>query len=88
MGRAEDDIDGVRAGFDDCRHGIDHGLDAFARRQQAERENDGLSAEPELGLRVVGLQKWKVRDAVRDHLDFLWPARHARTGEARGLSLP
>ena len=72
MGRAENDIDGVRAGFDDSRHGIDHGLDAFARRQQAERENDGLSAEPELGLGVMGLEKWKVGDAVRDHLDLLW----------------
>ena len=50
MGRAENDIDGVRAGFDDFRHGIDHGLDALARRQQAERQDDGLSGEAEFAL--------------------------------------
>ena len=71
MGRAENDIDGVRAGFDDRRHGIDHSLDAFARRQQAEREDDGLPAEPELGLGVMRLEKGKVGDSVRDHLNLL-----------------
>ena len=78
MGCAEDDIDGVWAGFDNRRHGIDHRLDAFARRQQTERQNDGLAAEAELGLRVMGLEKRKVGDAVRDHLDLLW--RHVMHG--------
>ena len=78
MGCAENDIDGVRAGFDDCRHGIDHGLDALARRQQTERQNDRLAAEAELGLGVMRLEKRKVGDSVRDHLDLLW--RHVVDG--------
>ena len=53
MRRAEDDIDRIRAGFDDFRHGIDHGLDAFARRQETERQNDLLAGKAEFGLGMM-----------------------------------
>ena len=88
MGRAEDDIDGVRAGFDDFRHGIDHGLDALAGRQQAERQNDGLSDEAEFRLGVMRFQKREIGYSVRDDLDLA--SRHVMNGaqQFRGLSRP
>ena len=65
MSRAEDDIDGVRTGFDDAGHRIDHRLDALARRQQAERQNDRLSSVAEFRLGVMRLQKREIRYSVR-----------------------
>ena len=77
MGCAENDIDGVRAGFDDLRHGIDHGLDALARRQQAERQDDRLSAEAEFRFGVMRLEERKVGYSVRDDLDLAsWHVMH------------
>ena len=61
MGRAENDIDGVRAGFDDSRHGIEHDLDAFVWRQETERQNDRLSGEAEFRLGVMRFEERESR---------------------------
>ena len=70
MGRAQDDIDGVRAGFDDPRHGIEHDLDALVGRQKTERQDHRLSGEAEFCLGVMRFEKRDVGDAVRDDLDL------------------
>src|ERR1700693_1079063 len=73
MGCTENDIDGVRTGFDDSRHGIDHSLDAFARREEAERENDRLSAEAEFRLGVMRFEEREIRYSVRYDLNLaIW----------------
>src|SRR5882757_1350015 len=64
MGRTENNIDGVWAGFEDSRHGIDHSLDAFARRQEAERQNDRLSSETEFRFSVVRFHERIIRYSV------------------------
>ena len=65
MRRAEHDIDGVGATFQDRGHGVDHDLDALVGGEQAERQNDGTVAESEFGLCRVGLDERKVGNAVR-----------------------
>ena len=70
MGRAENDIDGVRAGFDDPRHGIEHDLDAFVGRQEAEREDDRFSAEAEFRFGVMRFEEREVGYSVRYDLDL------------------
>ncbi len=77
MSSAQDDIDRVRAGFDDVGHRIDHRLDALARRQQAERQNDRFSGVAELRLGVMRLQKREIRYTVRYDLDLgSWSVMH------------
>ena len=78
MGRAENDIHGVRARLDDLRHGIDHDLDALAWRQQAERQNDRLSAEAEFRSWRDAFRETGSRDSVRD--DFDLASRHVMNG--------
>ena len=85
MSSAKNDIDGVRAGFDDSRHGIEHGLDAFVWRQEAESQNDHLSGEAEFRLGVMRFEKREVGYSVRYDLNLVEPARHARNGGIRGL---
>src|SRR5271169_5102213 len=70
MGSAKNDIDGVRAGFDDFWHGIEHDLNAFIWRQETEGQNDHLSGEVEFGLGVMWFEEWKIRYSVRYDLDF------------------
>src|ERR1700694_3354510 len=73
MGCTENDIDGVRAGFDDSRHGIDHVLDAFTWREEAERKNDRLCAEAEFRLGVMRFEEREIRYSVRYDLNLrLW----------------
>ena len=75
MRRAENDVDGVGTGLDDSRHGIDHGLDAFARRKKTERQDDGFSAKPQSGFCGVRFPVWKIGYAVGNNLDLF--GRHA-----------
>ena len=68
---SEHHVDGARAGLDDPRHGVDHGLDALVRREEAEGQNDGLSAEPEFRLGGVRLHEGTIGYSVRDDLDLV-----------------
>ena len=45
-------------------------LDALARRQQAERQDDELAGEAEFGLRLIRLDEGEVGNAVRYDLDL------------------
>ena len=71
MGRAEHDIDRIRLPFQDRRHGVDHDLDAFVGRQQAECQNHRAPAEFKLGLGCVGCGKRYVGNAVGNDLDLV-----------------
>ena len=75
MRRAENDIDGIGTAFQDRRHRVDHDFDALVGRQQAEGQNDGLAAEAEFGLRLVGLDECEIGNSVRDDFDLF--RRHA-----------
>src|SRR6266853_5741512 len=70
MGSAQNDIDGIRAGFDDSGHGIDHCLDTLARRQETERQNDGLSSKAAFRFGVMRFEERKVGYSVRYDLDL------------------
>src|SRR5712691_6424182 len=73
MGCTKNDIDCVRTGFDDFRHGIDHSLVAFTWREKAERENDRLSAETEFCLGVMRFEEREIRYSVRYDLNLrIW----------------
>ena len=71
MGCAEDDVHRVGTRFDDPWHGIEHGFDAFVRRQKPERKNDGLSRETEFRFGTMRLTKRQVGNSVRYDLDFV-----------------
>src|SRR5271155_337661 len=70
MSSAENDIDGVRAGFDDFGHGIEHGLNAFIWRQQTEGQNDHLPGEVEFGLGMMWFEKREIGYSVGYDLNF------------------
>src|SRR5205807_7196927 len=70
MSRAENHIHGVRAGFDDSGHGIEHGFDALVRRQETKRKNDRLAGKPEFRFGMMGFNKGKVRYSVRYDIDL------------------
>ena len=70
MGRAKDDIEGVRAGFDDSRHGIEHGVDALIWREETEGQNNRLSGKAEFRLGVMRFEEREVRYSVRYDLDL------------------
>src|SRR6185295_768935 len=74
MGHAKNDIDRVRTGLDDARHGINHSLDTFAWREQTEREDDHFSAEAKLRFGVMCFKERKVGYSVR--YDFDLASRH------------
>ncbi len=71
MRRPEYDVNRVGPGFQNRGHGVDHDLDAFVRRQQAECQDDSTVDEAKLVLGLVGLDECKLRDAVRDDFDLL-----------------
>ena len=68
---AENHIDRVGPALQDRRHGVDDEFDTLARREQPERQNDGPVAEAQLGLRLLGLNEWKIGSPVRDDLDLV-----------------
>src|SRR5437867_11915507 len=70
MGRAEYHIDGVRADFDDSRHGVDHRLDALAGRQETERQDDLLANEAQFCLGVTRFEKRAVGYSVWNDVDL------------------
>ena len=70
MRGAKNDIDGIRARFDDFRHGIEHDLDAFVRRQQTEGQDDHFSGEIEFGLGVMRFEEREIRYSVRYDLNL------------------
>ena len=70
MSSAKNDIDGIRARFNDFRHGIEHDLDAFVRRQETEGQNDHLSGEVEFGLGVMCFEEREIRYSVRYDLNL------------------
>ena len=79
MGGAENDIHGIGARLEYRWHRIDHRLDAFIGRKQAECQDDGMAGEAELGFRLVRVEKGDIRNAVRNDLDLFRQARHKRT---------
>ena len=81
MGRAENDIDGVWAGFDDFGHGIEHDFDALVRRQKPKCENDRLSGKAEFCLGVMRFDERKVGYSVRNDLDLV--RRHVMNGSKK-----
>src|SRR5271170_1484137 len=70
MSSAKNDIDGVRAGFDDFWHGIEHDLNAFIWRQETEGQDDHLSGEVEFGLGMMWFKKRKIGYSVRYDLNL------------------
>ena len=70
MGRAENDIKGIRTGIDDFWHGIKHGLDALVRRQEAKRKNDRLSAISKFRFGVMRFDEREVRYSVPYNLNL------------------
>ena len=78
---AEHDIKSRRARSDDLGHGVDNGLDALARRQQAEREDDRSPLEAELLLGARGLEKREIRNPVRNDVDVMRGDAMARVEE-------
>ncbi len=71
MGSAKNDIDGVRGGFDDFRHGIEHGLNAFIWRQETEGQNDHLPGEVEFGLGMIWFEKREIGYSVGYDLNLV-----------------
>src|SRR6476660_2865426 len=71
MGRAKNDIDGVRARFDDSRQGIEHYRDALVWRQETESQNDRLSGKAESRLGVIRFEERKIRYSVRYDLNLV-----------------
>src|SRR5438477_2917328 len=78
MSCAEDDVGGARTRLNYSRHGIDHILDAFVRRKEAEGENNCLSAEAKLCFDLLRFEKWEIGDSMRDELDLA--IRHVING--------
>src|SRR5258708_7380711 len=70
MRGAKNDIDGIRARFDDFRHGIEHDFNAFVRRQETEGQNDHLSAEIEFSFGVMRFVEREIRYSVRYDLNL------------------
>src|ERR1700733_899938 len=70
MSSAKNDIDGVRAGSNDFGHGIEHGLNAFIRRQQTEGQNDHLPGEVEFGFGMMRFKKREIGYSVGYDLDL------------------
>ena len=70
MDSAQDHIDDIRMFGDDLGQRLDRYFDAFARREQAERQQDGMAFQAELVFIVRRIHERQVRDAVRDERDF------------------
>jgi hypothetical protein len=69
----EQHIGHVRMTLHDFRQGVDHVLNAFVRREQAECQNHAASFEPEAVL--ARRRCWKRWNPVGDEIDLL--SRHA-----------
>src|SRR5690349_1585677 len=68
-------VDGARAGLDNSRHGVDHGLDTLVRGEEAEGKNDGLAAEFKFRLRGVRLDEGPIRYSMSNDLDLVSSSR-------------
>ena len=71
MGRPQNDVDRVGVAIDDGRQGFDDVLDALARPEQPEREQNLLAFDTELVLVKTRVHERHVVDAVGDQLDLL-----------------
>ena len=74
MGRARDDIYHILVLGQNLRQRLNHVFDSLVRREQAERKEYRFSFHAEAILVEIGIQKWQVRNAVRNHVDLA--ARH------------
>src|SRR5208282_3875334 len=53
-----------------CRQRLDHVFDSLIRRDQPKRKEYSLSFHVETILVEIGVQKWQVWNAMRNHVDL------------------